>query len=39
MLNFLNKSSFLNKAKRIFRFFVVKDTLEILKTIRVSIKD
>jgi len=38
-LNFLNKSSLINRAEKILRFFVVENTLEILKTARVSVED
>jgi hypothetical protein len=38
-LNFLNKSSLINKARGILRFFVVEDTLEMLEIARVSIED
>ena len=39
MLDFLNKFSFFNKARKILRFFVVKNILEMLKTTQVSIKN
>jgi uncharacterized lipoprotein NlpE involved in copper resistance len=38
-LDFLNKSSLINKAREILWFFVVEDTLEMLETTRVSIED
>lgn len=36
-LNFLDKFSLIYKVEKIFRFFVIKDMLEILEIVQISI--